>query len=92
MNHYNNVQLHRALGCVTSVDKPTGLEKEIFAERNCKLEEACEALTNSETKLLRGCVSNLGELQTMLAWVEDRASLRSTRSADSGAKIGAKAE
>jgi hypothetical protein len=33
-----------------------------------------------------------GELQTMLTWAEDRALLRSTPSAEPGAKTGARAE
>jgi hypothetical protein len=37
-------------------------------------------------------VKSVGELQTMLAWAEDRALLRSTPSADPGAKTGARAE
>ena len=37
-------------------------------------------------------MTNLGELQTMSAWAEDRALLRSTPSADPGAKTGARAE
>jgi hypothetical protein len=37
-------------------------------------------------------VKSMGELQTMLAWAEDRALLRSTPSADPGAKTGARAE
>ena len=40
MDHYNNVRLHSALGYVTPADKLIGLEKEIFAERDRKLEEA----------------------------------------------------
>ena len=38
--YYNNTRLHSALGYVTPADKLTGLEKEIFAERDRKLEEA----------------------------------------------------
>jgi putative transposase len=34
--------MHSALGYVTPADKLTGLEKEIFAERDRKLEEAGE--------------------------------------------------
>jgi hypothetical protein len=37
-------------------------------------------------------VKSVGELQTMLAWAEDRALLRSTPSADPEAKTGARAE
>jgi putative transposase len=40
VDHYNNVRLPSALGYVTPADKLTGLEKEIFAERDRKLEEA----------------------------------------------------
>jgi hypothetical protein len=37
-------------------------------------------------------VKSVGALQTMLTWAEDRALLRSTPSADPGAKTGARAE
>jgi transposase InsO family protein len=50
------------------------------------------ASTHGETKFLRDCVSNFYALQPMLAWAEDRALLRSTPSADSGAKTGARVE
>jgi putative transposase len=42
VDHYNNVRLHSSLGYVTPADKLIGLEKEIFAERDRKLEEARE--------------------------------------------------
>ena len=37
-------------------------------------------------------MNRVGALQPMLAWAEDRALLRSTPSADPGAKTGARAE
>ena len=37
-------------------------------------------------------MKSVGALQTMLAWAEDRALLRSTPSAEPGAKTGARAE
>ena len=57
---------------MTPADKLAGLEKEIFAERDRKLEEA-RASSNSQTRVTRGCVKIAGELQTMLTWAEDEA-------------------
>jgi putative transposase len=42
VEHYNTVRLHSALGYVTPADKLAGLDVEIFAERDRKLEEARE--------------------------------------------------
>ena len=42
VTHYNDVRLHSALGYITPIDKLTGLEEVIFAERDRKLEEARE--------------------------------------------------
>ena len=42
VEHYNTVRLHSAMGYVTPADKLAGIEKDIFAERDRKLEEARE--------------------------------------------------
>src|SRR5262249_29171261 len=44
------------------------------------------------TKIARGCVRTLGALQTILAWTEERAPLRSTPSSTSRAKTGTSAK
>ncbi|MHB8058799.1 MAG: integrase core domain-containing protein [Desulfuromonadaceae bacterium] len=42
IEHYNTVRLHSAIGYVTPADKLNGRDKEIFKERDRKLEEARE--------------------------------------------------
>lgn len=42
VHHYNNVRLHSAIGYITPADKLAGREKEIFAERDRKLQKARE--------------------------------------------------
>lgn len=40
VTHYNHTRLHSAIGYVAPTDKLNGIETEIFAERDRKLEEA----------------------------------------------------
>ena len=42
IEHYNTVRLHSAIGYVTPADKLNGRDREIFKERDRKLEEARE--------------------------------------------------
>jgi transposase InsO family protein len=42
IGHYNNVRLHSAIGYIAPVDKLNGRDKEIFKERDQKLEAARE--------------------------------------------------
>ena len=42
IEHYNTVRLHSAIGYVAPADKLSGRDKEIFKERDRKLEEARE--------------------------------------------------
>lgn len=42
VSHYNNTRLHSAIGYVAPKDKLEGRDKEIFEERDCKLDQARE--------------------------------------------------
>jgi hypothetical protein len=42
VQHYNHVRLHSAIGYITPADKLAGHEREIFAERDRKLDAARE--------------------------------------------------
>ena len=79
VNEYNEVRLHSALGYVTPLDKLHGREREIFVERDRKLEAAREQrrCRRSET-----CYNQD-------AWTEDRALLASNPSADPGPEASA---
>ncbi len=76
---YNEVRLHSAIGYVTPLDKLLGREKEIFAARDRKLEEARE-----RRRLARQRQAAAKACYTESAWTEDRALLGSTPSAAPG--------
>jgi putative transposase len=42
VRHYNEVRLHSAIGYITPAARMAGRDREIFAERDCKLEAARE--------------------------------------------------
>lgn len=50
VRYYNEVRLHSAIGYVTPKDKLEGREKEIFAERDRKLEAARERRAQARTR------------------------------------------
>lgn len=53
VDHYNTVRLHSAIGFIAPADKMAGRDKEIFKERDRKLEEA-----RAQRKLKRQDVAN----------------------------------
>jgi len=54
VEHYNTRRLHSAIGYVSPFDKLHGREKEIFAERDRKLQEAREKRTERRRLVPRG--------------------------------------
>jgi transposase InsO family protein len=52
IEHYNTVRLHSAIGYVTPADKMNGREKEIFKERDRKLETARELRKQNRKRVL----------------------------------------
>jgi transposase InsO family protein len=54
VEYYNQVRLHSAIGYVTPKDKLEGREKEIFAERDRKLETAAVLFPKISRGLWRG--------------------------------------
>jgi putative transposase len=78
---YNESRLHSAIGYVTPLDKLSGRDVEIFAERDRKLESARE-----ERKLRRRACYNQD------AWPEDRALVATNPSAASGPEARAGGE
>lgn len=96
---YNEVRLHSAIGYVTPADKLQGREKEIFAERDRKLEEARAARAASrrheneeaeQVTLSNRCDRESNGCYTESTWPEDRATVRTDPSAEPGpeAKAG----
>lgn len=75
VGHYNDARLHAAIGYVSPLDKLLGREREIFAERDRKLEQA--RLRRRRRRQEETCY-------TESAWTEDGAPLASTPSADPG--------
>ena len=85
VEEYNQVRLHSALAYITPHDKLHGREKEIFAERDRKLEEARERRRHN-----RAQQAAADSCYTKDTWAEDRALLGSNPSAVPGpeAKLG----
>jgi transposase InsO family protein len=65
VEHYNNVRLHSAIGYVTPKAKLDGRDKQIFDERDRKLDEARERrrLMRQEQRLQRQCQPTVTQCQ-----------------------------
>ena len=79
VQQYNDVRLHSAIGYLTPLDKLLGREKEIFAARDRKLEEARERRRQNRARQTAD-----DACYTSDTWTEDRALLGSNPSADPG--------
>jgi hypothetical protein len=79
---YNDERLHSALGYITPRDKLQGREKEIYAERDRKLDEARRR--RAQRRRERQHAAQRGRCYTEDAWAEDRATQRCDPSADPG--------
>jgi transposase InsO family protein len=79
VQEYNEVRLHSAIGYVTPLDKMSGHESVIFAERDRKLEEARRKRQENRARQRanRPCY-------TEDAWTEDRATVGTDPSAEPG--------
>lgn len=95
VTEYNEVRLHSALCYITPDDKLHGREKEIFAERDRKLQEAREqrARNRKRQKEAKRLPKDNNGCYTDNAWAEDRATVETDPSAVPGpeAKFGASA-
>ena len=86
VDQYNNVRLHSALGYITPADKLYGREKEIFDERDRKLQEAREKRARNRRRQNEDdlCPTQANGCYTEDAWAEDRATVGTDPSADPG--------
>jgi putative transposase len=68
VEHYNNVRLHSAIGYVTPKAKLDGRDKQIFDERDRKLDEARERrrLMRQEQRLQRQCQPTVTQCQPVV--------------------------
>ena len=84
VRHYNEVRLHSAIGYVTPTDKLSGRDKQIFDDRDRKLDEArsspeggsCRAASSWLTRSRSSCSCHRVDLRWRVAWAEDRAPWR----------------
>jgi putative transposase len=79
---YNNQRLHSALGYITPRDKLRGREREIFAERDRKLQEARRQ--RQQRRRERQHATHRVRCYPEHAWAEDRATQRCDPSAAPG--------
>ena len=92
--HYNTVRLHSAIGYVAPADKLAGRDRQIFAERDRKLDTARERRKAARAASQAGTATDPGQpiarpregLRMSVARAEDRAPWRHDPSADPGAK------
>ena len=80
VRRYNEVRLHSAIGYVTPADKLAGRDKQIFVERDRKLDEARAARQARRAETAPSRLNDTQQLPTStpklrwpVAWAEDRA-------------------
>lgn len=82
VEHYNDVRLHSAIGYVTPRDRLEGRQQQVWQERDRKLTAARERRKAQR----QGAAAAATPLQSNATGAEDRATLGSDPSADSGAR------
>ena len=65
--HYNTVRLHSAIGYLTPKDKLEGRERQVFAERDRKLEEARQQRQLRRQSARQPVAQTIGGETTVLA-------------------------